>query len=195
MKFERVLKVYWAQYYLFNGFLRSPFLKPINIIMYFKGLNFFTQKKLLFFMENDNFLFLRFSGKQIQFLQLTSNARTRINQFLSRLSSINYTFNEMFAICNLQKILLKTYRGRSLLLKRPSRGQRTRSNWRNSKKMCGRSITVSTLFKTWKATRVEQKKASFFFFKKKKRQFRKHHLPYRYRLRIKYRLNRFFNFF
>ncbi len=187
MKFEHVLGFYWAQSFLFNGFLKSPLIRPFNIISYFKGLGHCVKQKLLIFLESNKFLFSRYSAFRISkltYLATTNDTRIRINQFLSRLGSLNYSFDESFSLNVLQKILLKSYRGRSFLAKRPTRGQRTRSNWRNSKKMCGRGHLLLKLVR--KRTPVE------VYDHKTKKKYRYYYAPFSSRLRVKKRLNKFF---
>lgn len=165
MKFEHVLHIYWSQYFLFNTktvTLNSPISSLVSQL-YGLGRGFKT------------YLLFRFELVKLIF-QLTKTLLYYdvgilkvINIILSKMTSINYPITELHTLSILRLYLIKTYQGKSHMLGKPVRGQRTWSNgWTsyNSNKLLR---TFVNKFFSLLAKNQKDEKINFKKIKKKKK--------------------------
>jgi ribosomal protein S13 len=123
LKFEQLLKIYWSRGFLYGGKTQS-----FNSTLY----EFFADKpglattslKLLV----KRFELNHFKKTETSFLTLTLDSRKIINMYLSQLISINSDINDLIRYNLIRLYLIRTHRGRSHALGKPTRGQRTWSN-------------------------------------------------------------------
>lgn len=124
MKFEHVLQIYWSKGLLINGKLRS-FDTPLKAL--FTSSRGFNQATL-----NNLIMRFEFYPKSSILHKLVSEAHptlaTSLNLIFSQLTSVNNSVAEVQKYQLLRLYLIKTTRGRSHALGKPSRGQRTWSN-------------------------------------------------------------------
>jgi len=166
LKFEHVLHIYWSQYFLFNT-------KTVVLATTIGGLT-----KNLFGLSSSfqNYLLARFemiklifnSNKSLLFYNL--DILKLINITLSKMTSINYPISELQMLTILRLYLIKTFQGKSHMLGKPVRGQRTWSNgWTsyNSNKLLRTFVNkyFSLLAKNQKEEKINFKKVK----KKKKK--------------------------
>jgi len=124
MKFEQVLQIYWTKGFLYNSLL-TPFSKPfIKLFGDTGGFGNFSRKNLIDRFE------LHYLKVNL-FLPINKNEENllkSINIFLSQFSSVNNRISEIYRYSLIRLYLIKSVRGRSHALGKPSRGQRTWSN-------------------------------------------------------------------
>jgi len=124
LKFEQVLQIYWSKGFLYSGRI-TPFQTNLhNFCNEAGGLGMTTKIKLLKRFElnslyNNSFSLFSEQDKDIQKL---------INILLSQITSVNNQISELNKYNLIRLYLIKSYRGRSQALGKPSRGQRTWSN-------------------------------------------------------------------
>ena len=124
MKFEHVLQIYWSKGILINGKLQN-FNAPLNSL--FKLTGGFNRKTLKLIMLRFEFYRLAFTLKS-QVNTLSPTLAHSLNLIMSQITSINNNVYELVKYNLLRLYLIKTTRGRSHALGKPSRGQRTWSN-------------------------------------------------------------------
>lgn len=124
MKFEHVLQIYWSKGILLNGKLQN-FNTPLGSLFTLTG--GFNRRTLKMLMLRFEFYRISLALKsQIQVLSPT--LAHSLNLILSQITSINNNVYELVKFNLLRLYLIKTTRGRSHALGKPSRGQRTWSN-------------------------------------------------------------------
>jgi hypothetical protein len=123
MKFEQLLQIYWARGFLYGGraepynitfkefFENKPGINTHQINLFIKRFEFYILAK-----QNNNFLLFPLDYRKI------------INMYFSQLTSINSSLFELLRYNMIRLYLIKSHRGRCLVLGKPSRGQRTWSN-------------------------------------------------------------------
>ncbi len=124
MKFEHVLQIYWAKGFLINGKLQS-FSVDFNSMFSLTG-GFSWPTKNLLIRRFELHKLLRDTSTPIA--QLSPTFTSSINSMFSQLTSVNNSSFELTRYNLLRLYLIKTTRGRSHALGKPSRGQRTWSN-------------------------------------------------------------------
>jgi ribosomal protein S13 len=123
LKFEQLLKIYWARGFLYGGHAEKYDVSFHEFFVQKKGLNLNAKKK---FIKRFDLYFMQKTKKS--FLYLDLEYRKVINMYLSQLSCINYSIDELIRYNIIRLYLIKSFRGRCLALGKPSRGQRTWSN-------------------------------------------------------------------
>ena len=124
MKFEHVLKIYWTKGFLFNNNLQ-PFSTPLtNLFHQTNLLNISTYQLIVSRFEITSFIISRKTNLQ----NLDSINLESLNVFFSQFSSVNGKLRDLQKLILIRLYLIKTVRGRSHALGKPSRGQRTWSN-------------------------------------------------------------------
>ena len=121
MKFERVLTIYWSKGFLLNGLLKPFKTSFLQTLSSTGGYGFFIFKTIIKRFE----LFEGQQHKNVVFDHKNKYLRQAINLFLSQLSSVNNRVKEITKYSLIKLLLIKTSRGRSHALGKPSRGQRT----------------------------------------------------------------------
>lgn len=123
MKFEQLIQIYWSRGFLYNGNIK-PFDTTIkNLFFDLPGLS--DASKNIFIRR---FEFFYFNNNNKSFIILPSNQKKIINIYFSQLNNINKEISELLRFNLIRLYLIKTRRGRSQALGKPSRGQRTWSN-------------------------------------------------------------------
>ena len=124
MKFEHVLQIYWSKGFLMSGQLQTfhtPFHKLFVIP---KGSATSTKNMLISRFEQHTL-----ARNATQPIYLFGSLFTlSLNTLFSQIVSINSSVTELVKQNCLRLYLIKTTRGRSHALGKPSRGQRTWSN-------------------------------------------------------------------
>lgn len=121
MKFEHVLGIYWTKGFLYNSTL-IPFFQPFNTLFNNPGGSKLYLKKIL--IERFELYgvilnpFLSLIGNEKKILQ-------SLNIFFSQYTSVNGKIAELNRYTLLRLYLIKSMRGFSHALGKPSRGQRT----------------------------------------------------------------------
>ena len=130
MKFEQLLQIYWSKTFLYGGKTRSFNVTINNFIFDLEGWNFYNKKK---FLKRFEFLNKKFYLEK-NFLDFSLGDRKIINMYLSQFVSINSSISSLVRYNIIRLFLIKSFRGKSQALGKPSRGQRTWSNASTSKK-------------------------------------------------------------
>ena len=124
MKFERILEIYWSKGLLINGLL-TPFNSPLPALL--RKLSGYSTTTIYFLIKRfelyDLLNSLKFKSSFLHPQLLKS-----INIFFSNFTSVNNTPAELIKYNLIRLLLIKSTRGRSHALGKPSRGQRTWSN-------------------------------------------------------------------
>ena len=121
MKFEHVLKIYWTKGLLFNNTL-EPFTTPIENL--FKNTNMFGQAARNALIERFE-IHSTVTNRNFTLGDEGVNMLNSVNTFFSQFSSVNGRLRELQRLVLIRLFLVKTFRGRSHALGKPSRGQRT----------------------------------------------------------------------
>ena len=124
MKFEHVLQIYWSKGFLTNGKLQ-PFHVSFNDMFKVPGGFSWPMKRLLIERLESQKLGRR---PNVNLSDLGQWVVPGLNLFFSQITSVNNTVFELTRYNMLRLYLVKTTRGRSHALGKPSRGQRTWSN-------------------------------------------------------------------
>lgn len=159
MKFEQVLKIYWSKGIFYNTKLHSFDITFWSLFRDTGGFNWVLR----------SFLRKRFEAhllKKSYYYQLTdfgSYIPHVLNILFSQITSINGIQSELIKMNFIRLYLIKTTRGRSHALGKPSRGQRTWSNAWTSYKINNTtrnfiSVFQKTLNKEKKITKKDYKK-------------------------------------
>ena len=124
MKFEHVLQIYWSKGLLLNGKLQSFDVPFEALFSLSRGFSKSTLKNLIQRFE------LYPSGPTFRKLitDLHPTMAASLNLIFSQVTSVNNLVSEVKKYQLLRLYLIKTTRGRSHALGKPSRGQRTWSN-------------------------------------------------------------------
>lgn len=124
MKFEHVLQIYWTKGLLINGKLQSFNSSITSLFDLTRGFNRPTKNLLMHRFEIRN----KRSLLETPLTDLNPTFTSSINLIFSQLTSVNNTVLELTRYSLIRLYLIKTTRGRSHALGKPSRGQRTWSN-------------------------------------------------------------------
>ena len=159
MKFEHVLRIYWLNYFLFNGRHLPLNISLTQFLNFFFGLGVRFKKFLILRFE----LFKFYYNSRIFFSDYDSSLSYAINMLVSKMSSINNSILEMDVLHIVRLYLLKTMKGRSHMLGKPVRGQRTWSNaWTayNSNRLLRSFVTQAYLIlnKDIKVEKIDYKR-------------------------------------
>jgi len=124
MKFEHVLQIYWSKGLLMNGKLQT-FQTPFRDVFAVPGgFNWPTKNLLIARFE----LYQLVRTPQIPLNEFGNCFTSSLNVLFSQLTSINNSVAQLTRLNFLRLYLIRTTRGRSHALGKPSRGQRTWSN-------------------------------------------------------------------
>lgn len=124
MKFEHVLQIYWSKGVLMNGKLQA-FHTNFNLMFSFPGGGSWPMKNLL--ISRFELYTLRRSPNQ-PLSAFGTHVTGSLNVLFSQITSVNDVIADLTRYNLLRLYLIKTTRGRSHALGKPSRGQRTWSN-------------------------------------------------------------------
>lgn len=166
MNFEHLLHIYWSKGFFFNKKIQ-PFNQ--NLMLFYKNINNFKLKNLKLIIKRFEISYFKFDYK-LTFLELTLNKRKIINMYLSQIFNVNYFINDLIKYNMIRLYLIKTFKGISLFLSKPSNGQRTWSNAKNAKKL--NNLVKNFVFQIKKKYNLFEKKIiknKKFLLKKKKK--------------------------
>lgn len=124
MKFEHVLRIYWSKGFLYNGIL-TPFNTPLLFLFSESGTFNTSARKVL----TERFeVYSLLTDRYLDFSSSEGGTLNALNTFLSQFSSVNNRLKPLRRLIFIRLYLIKTARGRSHALGKPSRGQRSWSN-------------------------------------------------------------------
>ena len=124
MKFEHVLQIYWTKGFLMSGQLQNFHTSFHNLFEIPKGCAKSTKKALIHRFEH-----YKLAKNPYQSLHSLGTVITlSLNILFSQTSNVNSSITEVVKHNCIRLYLIKTTRGRSQALGKPSRGQRTWSN-------------------------------------------------------------------
>lgn len=163
MKFEQVLQIYWTKGFLFNRHLYSFDSSLNDLISDFGGFAQFTKFQIVKRFEF-NKVYLHWNPS---FITYTKDFHRVLNIFFSQLGSVNNDYFEMKRYNLIRLYLIKSFRGRSQAIGKPSRGQRT---WSNAWTAYQYNTTIRSFVSlTYQALKKDEKdeKINFKVLKKK----------------------------
>lgn len=161
MKFEQLLKIYWARSFLYGGNTQIFSVTFLEFFQNKKGIGLYTKK---LFFKRFEFMYLFFKKNETKNLNsLPTFYRKTFNIFLSQLISINNSISDLNRYNLIRLFLIKSYRGRCHAIGKPTRGQRT---WSNGK-------TSQHIEKTIRSFIQEVKKLNSKLFEKRKESLNK----------------------
>lgn len=105
----------------------------LNIKNLLNNLQNFNFKNFNLFFKRFEFFFFKFNT-YLTFLNINLNFKKIINMYFSRYININYSYKNLIKYNLIRLYLIKSFKGKCAFLGKPSRGQRTWSNAKNSKK-------------------------------------------------------------
>jgi ribosomal protein S13 len=124
MKFEHVLQIYWSKGFLINGKLQSFQVSLRYLFNATGGFNWSTKSLLLKRFELNH----PYKIPNTPINEVRPTIPMSLNLMFSRLTTVNNSIFDINRYTLLRLYLIKTTRGRSHALGKPSRGQRTWSN-------------------------------------------------------------------
>lgn len=130
MKFEQLLKIYWARSFLYGGSTQTFNITFFEFFYNKKGIGSFTKKLFFKRFELRYFFFKKNNLKTLN--TFNTFYRKSFNIFLSQLISINNNIYDLNKYNLIRLFLIKSYRGRCHAIGKPTRGQRTWSNGKTS---------------------------------------------------------------
>ena len=131
MKFEQVLKIYWSKGLFYNAKLHSFDITFRDLFSDTGSFNWSFRNWLLYRFELHNLLpHTRFNVSSFD-----RSIAASMNLLFSQITNINSQVFELKRANLIRLYLIKSTRGRSHALGKPSRGQRTWSNAWNSYKL------------------------------------------------------------
>jgi len=124
MKFEYVLHLYWSKGLLINTYLQTQQINFNHMFYPIGGFSWATKRALI-----DRFEMYTFKRRPNQSIDtFGSYIPLALNVLFSQITSVNSMVIELTRLNLYRLYLIKTTRGRSHALGKPSRGQRTWSN-------------------------------------------------------------------
>lgn len=135
MKFERLLKIYWARFFLFGGKTSSFDQTLLQFFQNAPGLGKYTFELLCWRFEWAD----KYTVTPPKYLNQPLSKRLdkpfirSLNKYLAFFTSINHPVKDLITLNILRLYLIRSFSGRSYLLRKPSHGQRTRSNAKSAK--------------------------------------------------------------
>lgn len=124
MKFEQVLQIYWTKGFLVGGKVLPFILTPTQLRDQVEGIN---QRYLIALLKRFD-LNIFFYNRHTPLISIDKETKRSINRTFSNFLSINYTVMDVNRLNIIRLFLIKSFRGKSHAMGKPSRGQRTWSN-------------------------------------------------------------------
>lgn len=131
MKFDHLLKIYWTRYFLYGG---TTFPFHLSLYHLWRALGGFGFKALNALEKKHEQGPLRLWWRKSYGSEKLVSKRPLLNSLFAKMINVNGGIREWEYQNQLRLYLIKSYRGRSLALGKPSHGQRTWSNANTSKK-------------------------------------------------------------
>lgn len=163
MKFEHVLHIYWSKGFLTNGKLQSFNTSFRTLFLEPGGASRPTQKTLIQRFELYNLV--RKPDQPIS--QIGILLPDSLNLLFSKITSINHSVFDLNRYSLLRLYLIKTTRGRSHALGKPSRGQRTWSNAWTAYNVNNVTRTFINAYQKMKQKDFKEEKINYRLLKKK----------------------------
>ena len=163
MKFEHVLHIYWTKGFLYNGKLQGFQTSFKHLFNTSGGFSYPTKNALIARFE----LYKLERQPDQPIVSILPTLPLSLNIMFSQLTSVNNTSADLTRYNLLRLYLIKTTRGRSHALGKPSRGQRTWSNaWTayNTNKVTRAFISA---YQKMKNDTAKEEKINFRVVKKK----------------------------
>ena len=163
MKFEYVLQIYWSKGILINSKLQPYTTRLRDLFDEPKGFSWPSKQKLI-----SRFELHTFKRHPKQSLNcFGSYIPMTINIMFSQLTSVNATTLDLTRHNLLRLYLIKTTRGRSHALGKPSRGQRTWSNAWTAYNYNSETRAFISAYQKLKRSTVREEKIDYRLLKKK----------------------------
>lgn len=153
MRFEQVLKIYWTKGLFYNATLHSFDITIRDLFTDTKGFNWGFRNWMI--PRYDLYRMRHNKKTNTSLSALDDSIGDSLNLILSQITSINGQIYELHRVNLIRLYLIKTTRGRSHSLGKPSRGQRTWSNAWNAYKL--NSITRDFISSYQKILQKEKK--------------------------------------
>jgi ribosomal protein S13 len=163
MKFEHVLQIYWTKGFLTNGKLQSFQTNFKSLFNAPGGFSYSTKKLLISRFELQQLIHQ--PNQPINSFQ--TNLPMSLNVMFSQMTSVNNTAADLTRYNLLRLYLIKTTRGRSHALGKPSRGQRTWSNAWSSYYTNKTTRAFIGAYQKMKNETIKEEKINFRIVKKK----------------------------
>ena len=163
MKFEYVLQIYWSKGLLINSKLQPYNTKFSEVFYEPKGFSWPTKRQLI-----SRFELHTFRRKPHQRLDLLGlYIPMTMNLMFSQVTSVNSTTSDLTRYNFLRLYLIKTTRGRSHALGKPSRGQRTWSNAWTAYNYNSETRAFISAYQKLKKSTIREEKIDYRMIKKK----------------------------
>lgn len=127
MKFEHLLKIYWSRGLYYNGKLHKLNWTIKEMFWYLEGLSIASRKNFTRRFELESYV-SNLNNNQTILSTFSLDKRKTINMYFSQFINTNNNIFELIKFNVVRLYLIKSFRGRSQALGKPSRGQRTWSN-------------------------------------------------------------------
>ena len=163
MKFEHILQIYWSKGFLISGKLQN-FQTSFKYMFDLTGGYSYSMKKLLISRFEMSSL-IRNPDQSIS--QIYPTLPQSLNKMFSEITSVNNTVEDLTRFNLIKLYLIKTTRGKSHALGKPSRGQRT---WSNAWTAYHHNKVTRTFVSTYqkiRAAAMKEEKINYKLIKKK----------------------------
>lgn len=130
MKFEHLLKIYWARYFLYGG-CTFPFQTSFyNLRLTLRGLSWRTFKAFCFRFDFNPRCKTMWNH---DILKWKRGIPRTLNIYFAKMLSVNDGIGEWVRINLIRAFMIRSYKGKAVALNKPGHGQRTRSNGRTAR--------------------------------------------------------------
>lgn len=163
MKFEHVLQIYWSKGFLTNGKLQSFNTSFKMLFLEPKGASRSTQQTLI--QRFELYTLIRKPDQLISKIGIF--LPDSLNLLFSKITSINHSVFDLTRYSLLRLYLIKTTRGRSHALGKPSRGQRTWSNAWTAYNVNNTTRAFISAYQKMKQKDYKEEKINYRLLKKK----------------------------
>lgn len=153
MKFEQLLKIYWARSFLYGGKTQQFRITFFEFFYEKKGIGSLTKKTFSKRFELQYYFLYKNYNKSLQ--TFSPAKRKSFNVFLSKLISINHSIFELHKYTLIRLFLIRSFRGRCHAIGKPLRGQRT---WSNANTSYNYNKTIRHFIQEVKRINVIEKK-------------------------------------
>ena len=157
------MHIYWQKGFLYCGNTIPFHTNWRSLGSGVGGLGFSTRYKFIKRFE----LYSLYHNNNLTFLDTEEEVRFSMNVILSKITSLNYQISEVHESNLIRLYLIKSYRGKSQAMGKPSRGQRTWSNAWTAYKYNNTLLNwITTIQKTLEKEKKEEQ-LNFIIIKKK----------------------------
>ena len=163
MKFEHVLQIYWSKGLLINGRLQ-PFTSDFNSMFHLSG-GFSWSTKWALIRRFELYTLVRKPNQSLS--HFGKHFTMGLNILFSQITSVNNPVFDITRYNLLRLYLIRTTRGRSHALGKPSRGQRTWSNAWNAYSTNNVTRSFINAYQRMQRKNVKEEKINYKLIKKK----------------------------